>query len=113
VPIPSVADGFWLAFYIPAYLSLIMLIRLRLPQLSASLLLDGVIGALGVGSLSAAVVFNTVLEHASGDFGVVATGLAYQIGDLILLSLLIGRWAGRGGCWAADLRSSASATPST
>jgi PAS domain S-box-containing protein len=90
VPIPSVADGFWLAFYIPAYLSLIMLIRLRLPQLSASLLLDGVIGALGVGSLSAAVVFNTVLEHASGDFGVVATGLAYPIGDLILLSLLIG-----------------------
>jgi PAS domain S-box-containing protein len=90
VPIPSVADGFWLVFYIPAYASVIVLIRSRLPQLSASLRLDGVIGALGVASLSAAVVFNTVLAHASGDFGVVATGLAYPIGDLVLLSLLIG-----------------------
>jgi two-component system, sensor histidine kinase and response regulator len=88
-PIPSVADIFWLLFYIPAYLSVVFLIRSRLPHLSASLWLDGVIGALGVASVSAAVVFNAVLHNASGSFGVVATGLAYPVGDLVLLAMLV------------------------
>jgi len=83
-PIPSVADIFWLLFYIPAYLSVVLLIRSRLPQLSASLWIDGVIGGLGVASVSAAVVFDAVLHSASGSFGVVATGLAYPVGDLVL-----------------------------
>ena len=88
-PIPSVADIFWLTFYIPAYLSVVLLIRSRLPHLSASLWLDGVIGALGVASVSAAVVFDAVLHSASGSFGVVATGLAYPVGDLVLLAMVI------------------------
>ena len=88
-PIPSVADIFWLLFYIPAYLSVVLLIRSRLPQLSASLWIDGVIGGLGVASVSAAVVFDAVLHSASGSFGVVATGLAYPVGDLVLLGMVI------------------------
>jgi signal transduction histidine kinase/DNA-binding NarL/FixJ family response regulator len=88
-PIPSVADIFWLLFYIPAYLSVVSLIRSRLPHLSASLWLDGVIGALAVASVSAAVVFDAVLHNANGSFGVVATGLAYPIGDLGLLAMLV------------------------
>jgi signal transduction histidine kinase/CheY-like chemotaxis protein/HPt (histidine-containing phosphotransfer) domain-containing protein len=89
LPIPSVADIFWLAFYIPAYASLWLLVRSRLPHVSASLWLDGVIGALGVASVSAAVVFDAVLRTSSGDFGVVATGLAYPLGDLGLLGMLV------------------------
>jgi signal transduction histidine kinase/DNA-binding NarL/FixJ family response regulator len=89
VPIPSVADIFWLAFYIPAYASVWLLVRSRLPNVSAGLWLDGVIGALGVASVSAAVVFDAVLRTSSGDFGVVATGLAYPLGDLGLLGMLV------------------------
>ena len=88
-PIPSVADIFWLLFYVPAAASVVLLIRSRLPQLSATLWLDGVIGALGVASVSAAVVFDAVLHSASGSFGVVATGLAYPIGDLGLLAMVV------------------------
>jgi signal transduction histidine kinase/DNA-binding response OmpR family regulator len=90
VPIPSVADGFWLAFYLPAYASVVALIRSRLPHLPASLWLDGLIGALGVASVSASVVFGAVLHSTHGSLRVVATGLAYPIGDLLLLVMLIG-----------------------
>ena len=88
-PIPSVADIFWLFFYLPATASVVLLARSRLPHLSASLWLDGLIGALGVGSVSAAIVFDAVLHATGGDFGVVATGLAYPVGDLLLLGMLV------------------------
>ena len=88
-PIPSVSDIFWLTFYVPAYASVALLIRIRLPQLSAKLWLDGLIGALGVASVSAAVVFDAVLHSTHGSFGVVATGLAYPAGDLVLLGMLV------------------------
>ncbi len=88
--IPSVADIFWLLFYIPAFASVVALIRVRLPQLPSSLWLDGIIGALAVASVSASVVFDAVLHSTHGSVGVVATGLAYPIGDLVLLVMLIG-----------------------
>jgi signal transduction histidine kinase/CheY-like chemotaxis protein len=89
-PIPSVSDIFWLAFYVPAYVSVALLIRIRLPNLSSRLWLDGLIGALGVVSLSAAVVFDAVLHNTHGSFGVVATGLAYPVGDLVLMIMVVG-----------------------
>ena len=66
-----------------------LLIRARLPHVSPTLWLDGLIGALGVASVSAAVIFDTVLRHTHGSFGVVATGLAYPVGDLVLLGGLV------------------------
>src|SRR6202034_516313 len=90
VAVPSVADIFWLLFYIPAYASVVALIRARTPQISANLWLDGLIGALGVASVSASVVFGAVLHSTHGNFGVVATGLAYPIGDLLLVVMLVG-----------------------
>jgi signal transduction histidine kinase/CheY-like chemotaxis protein/HPt (histidine-containing phosphotransfer) domain-containing protein len=88
-PIPSLADVFWLSFYLPAYASVALLTRSRLRRVPVSLSLDGLIGALGVSSVSAAVIFDTVLRHSHGRFGVVATGLAYPVGDLVLLALLV------------------------
>jgi hypothetical protein len=88
-PIPSPSDVFWLLFYPPAYVALARLTRTRLRQLPAAVLLDGLIGAFGVASVFAAVIFDTVLRHTHGRFGVVATGLAYPVGDLVLLALLV------------------------
>src|SRR6185437_2954637 len=62
-PIPSPSDVFWLLFYPPAYVALARLTRTRLRQLPASMLLDGLIGAFGVASVFAAVIFDTVLRH--------------------------------------------------
>jgi signal transduction histidine kinase/CheY-like chemotaxis protein len=97
VPIPAVADVFWLLFYIPAYASVVALIRARMPQISANLWLDGLIGALGVASVSASVVFDAVLHSTHAGSGVVATGLAHSSGDLLLLALVlvVGIAAGR------------------
>jgi len=88
-PIPSVSDIFWLAFYLPAYGSVAMLVRSRLRRAPLTLALDSVIGALGASSVFAAVIFDTVLRPPHGRPGVVATGLAYPIGDLLLLALLV------------------------
>jgi signal transduction histidine kinase/DNA-binding NarL/FixJ family response regulator len=98
VPIPSVADIFWLTFYLPAYGAVVLLVRSRLLHVSATLWLDGLIAALGVSSVSAALIFDTVLHHTHGNTGVVATGLAYPVGDLVLLGGLVsvGVASGRG-----------------
>ncbi len=88
-PIPSVSDAFWLAFYLPAYAALALLARARLRAVPAALWLDGLIGALGVASVSAAVIFDTVLRRTHGRLGVVLTGLAYPVGDLALLAVAV------------------------
>ncbi len=89
-PFPSPADALWLGSYLPAFAAVITLVRARLPQLAPSLWLDGVIGALAVASVSASIVFNTVLETTHGPISVIATNVAYPAADLILLAILIG-----------------------
>jgi two-component system cell cycle response regulator len=90
-PIPSVADYLWLAFYLPAYVATVLLMRTRFPKLPRSLWLDGVIAAFAVSAVTAAIVFETVLESTAGASAEqVATLLAYPIGDLVLLALVVG-----------------------
>jgi two-component system cell cycle response regulator len=89
LPFPSWADLLWLAFYIPTYAAIVLLVRSRLHHVSRAQWFDGVIGALGVTSVSAAVVFGAVLHASHGSLGVIATNLAYPVADLMLLSLLV------------------------
>ena len=65
-PIPSPADLGYLAFPLLTFVGLIRLVRGR-AKFSPTLLVDGVATALAVAALSAAIVFQTVLEHATGD----------------------------------------------
>ena len=53
-PYPSVADFFYLAYFIPLYVALIGLIRARVPRFHASMWLDGIIGALGASAVAVA-----------------------------------------------------------
>jgi two-component system cell cycle response regulator len=89
-PIPSFADLGWLAFYAPAYVGVVLLVRSRVQHASPTLWIDGVIGGLAVASIAAAVVFDTVLGTVGGTPSVVATNLAYPIGDMVLIALVIG-----------------------
>jgi two-component system, cell cycle response regulator len=101
VPIPSVADPFYLAFYPIGYIALALLLRSRMRVRKGNLWLDGLIGAFAVGAVGAAIVFDKVLSATGGSSLVIATNLAYPLADLLLLGLIVGMFALTG--WRFDL----------
>jgi two-component system, cell cycle response regulator len=88
-PYPAISDAFWLAFYPLSFVALGLLVRSRMREFRASLWLDGVITALAVAALGAALVLQPVLETTEGSLAAVATDLAYPLGDLLLLAFVI------------------------
>ncbi|WP_141242940.1 putative bifunctional diguanylate cyclase/phosphodiesterase [Geodermatophilus obscurus] len=89
-PFPSISDAFYLGFYLPLYVTLVGLIRARVPRFHASMWLDGVVGALGAGAVAVAVLLGPALEVTEGHLAAVLTSLAYPIADVVLLALLVG-----------------------
>ena len=55
-PLPSVADGLWLAFYPAAYVAIVLLVRERAREYNSSLWLDGLVGALAAAAVGTALV---------------------------------------------------------
>src|SRR3954466_4164540 len=90
IPIPSVSDVLWLVYYPIVYVAVAMLLRAPIPRFPPSLWGDGGLAALAVAALSAAVVFQSVLETTGGRPLEVATNLAYPLGDLVLLGMVPG-----------------------
>ncbi|HEX3907915.1 MAG TPA: bifunctional diguanylate cyclase/phosphodiesterase, partial [Mycobacteriales bacterium] len=96
---PSVADIAWLAVYGLLYVGVTGLARPRVHGLHRTLWLDGLVGGLGV--IAVATVWLQFLRtHTDGPRGAVLTALAYPVGDLILLVLVIGTCGLLG--WRAD-----------
>jgi two-component system, cell cycle response regulator len=89
-PFPSLADGLWLGFYPLAYAAIVLLARSRMPRLGFRLWLDGLIAALTVAAISAAVVFKAVRASTGGDAAAIATNLAYPLADMLLFGLVVG-----------------------
>lgn len=89
-PYPSPADIGYLAFYPLAVLGLYLLVRARTSELDPRLWMDGVIAALGSAALGAALIFEFVAERTSGTSVEVATTLAYPLGDVALIALVVG-----------------------
>ena len=89
-PYPSIADALWLAWYPASVVVLVLLVRSRLRNARTSLWLDGLIGAVAAIALAAAVAYGPVIhEGTAGDLSpAVLTGLAYPIGDLLLLGVV-------------------------
>jgi diguanylate cyclase (GGDEF)-like protein len=92
-PYPSFADYAWLSFYPLSYVALILLFRSRFSGLTAGLWIDGVVAALAAATLGAAVLVEAVLDVTEGSWEVAATNVAYPLGDIILLSLVIAVFA--------------------
>jgi two-component system, cell cycle response regulator len=90
IPIPSLSDVLWLVYYPVVYVAVAMLLRARIARFHASLWVDGALAALSVAALSAAVVFQSVLDTTGGRPVEVATNLAYPLGDLVLLGMVTG-----------------------
>lgn len=89
IPTPSPADGFWIVFYLPAYAALFKLLRSRAGTAPRNLWLDALVGALGVASAGAAVAIQSILAHTPSTVPALVAILAYPVGDLGLLALVV------------------------
>jgi two-component system cell cycle response regulator len=88
-PFPSTADACYLAFYPLLYIGIVLLLRRRVSTFSPSLWLDGLVAATAAGALGASVLVHVVVNSTHGSRLVVLTNMAYPIGDVLLLALLV------------------------
>jgi diguanylate cyclase (GGDEF)-like protein len=89
-PYPSPADALYLAFYPLAYAGLALLVRARARELDWRLWTDALIAALGTAALGAAFVFDFVAGQTEGTTLQIATSLAYPLGDIAMLAMIVG-----------------------
>jgi diguanylate cyclase (GGDEF)-like protein len=89
-PYPSPADIGYLAFYPLAALGVCLLVRARARELDWRLWMDGLIAGLGTAALGTAFIFDFVADRTSGTLLEEATTLAYPLGDVLMLSLVVG-----------------------
>jgi diguanylate cyclase (GGDEF)-like protein len=89
-PYPSWADLGYLGFYPLAAAGLYQLVRARAHELDWRLWMDGLIAALGTAAIGAALIFEFVADRTEGSAIQVATTLAYPLGDIVLVSLVVG-----------------------
>ncbi len=89
-PTPSLADVFYLLFYPLAYVAAVLFLQRALGRLARPNWLDGVVAGLGAAALCGAFAFHSI-EHVVGLSALgTAVNLAYPVGDLLLLMLVIG-----------------------
>jgi diguanylate cyclase len=89
-PSPSSADAFYLCFFPLAYVALVLFVRGETRHVSSPSWLDGAVAGLGAGSVCAAFAFHT-LERSTGLDGLsLAVNVAYPVGDVLLLLLVVG-----------------------
>ena len=87
---PSVPDVFYLSFYPLAYVAVFLFLRREVRGLSLASWLDGIVAAFGAAAVCAMFAFHRILLTAGGSAVGVATSLAYPLGDLLLLTLIVG-----------------------
>jgi diguanylate cyclase (GGDEF)-like protein len=102
---PFWPDLGWMGFYPLAYVALLLMLRNRVRRLTIGTWVDGVVTGLTAAAFGAAFAVGAVLDATEGSVAVVATSLAYPIGDTLLLILVlasitvIGRGAGAAWLW--------------
>ncbi len=88
-PFPSIDDALYLAFYPFCYVGIGLLIRSRFRDIAPAVWLDGLIVGLGLSAVAAAAVLDPIVTETGGSVAVVATNLAYPVGDLLLFMIVI------------------------
>jgi two-component system, cell cycle response regulator len=96
-PFPSLGDVFYLAFYPASYAALVLLLRARVREFRQTLWVDGVAAGLAAAALSTSVIFDVVHGATEGSPQAVVVNLAYPIGDILLLALVVAAFALTGG----------------
>ena len=101
VPYPSVADVLYIAGYPLLFAGIVLLTRGRLQRAERGAWIDGLIGALAIAAVAIAFVNPAFDGSTEGDLFTVLVNLAYPIGDVFLISLIVGAIALSG--WRADV----------
>lgn len=86
---PSLVDASYIWFFPLCYISLSMIIRREARGSQAGAWMDKIIAGLGVASIFAAYVVQSVLKAVGGVTLSSATSMAYPTGDLVLLALAV------------------------
>jgi len=86
IPVPSLADVFYIGMYPLAYSGFILLARAAVNRLPASVWLDGIVTSLATGAVFCAVVLAAVLSTITAG---TLTNLFYSIGDLVLIVISV------------------------
>jgi diguanylate cyclase (GGDEF)-like protein len=86
--VPSAADAFWLAFYIPMTAALAIRVRAA-GGARGVVILDVLIATGALGSISAAFVVDRIVDGGSGSTAALLTALAYPVADLVLVALVL------------------------
>jgi diguanylate cyclase (GGDEF)-like protein len=101
-PVPSIADPLYLAFYPLVYAGMVLLMRERLKRVPTAFRIDALICGLTLGAVAAAIANGPIEAAMQGEPATVLVGLAYPIGDVLLLSLTAGMLPILG--WRAEIR---------
>ena len=88
-PLPSVSDVLFLVWYPAAYLALALLVRRNVRGFHVSLWVDAVLGALAVSAVASALLYDAARVGLAGDLPEVMTTLAYPVGDVLLIALVV------------------------
>ena len=83
------SDLLYLVFYPLSYAALLLVARSRTDSFRSSLWLDGAIAGLTVAALIATLAFQPIVDATSGSPAEIAVNLAYPVGDLMLLGLVV------------------------
>jgi len=86
---PTWADAFWLAFYPPAYVGVVLFVRRDVRRIAEPSWLDGSIAALGAATMCASFAFAD-LHLAGTNTLTTLTYVGYPLGDLLLFALVVG-----------------------
>ncbi|HUY24660.1 MAG TPA: diguanylate cyclase, partial [Candidatus Saccharimonadales bacterium] len=90
---PQLADLFYLLFYPTAYVGLVLILLREAGRLVPATWLDGITAGLGAAALCAAFLFHPIAASLGHQPMTVAVNLAYPVGDVLLLALVIGATA--------------------
>jgi diguanylate cyclase (GGDEF)-like protein len=99
---PSMADPLYLAFYPLVYAGIVLLMQERLKRVPTAFRIDALICGLTLGAVAVAIATGPIDAALHGEPATVLVGLAYPVGDLLLLALAAGMLPVLG--WRAELR---------
>ncbi len=89
-PVPSAADALYLWFFPLSYVGVVLFVRGQARQLSSPNWLDGAVAGLGTAAVLAAFAFGAIEHRAHESVLATAVTLAYPVGDVLLLLLVVG-----------------------
>lgn len=87
---PSWADACYIAFFPLAYVAVVAFLRGEVRRLATPSWLDGAVAGTGAAAACAAFAFHDLVHFTSGSSAATLTNLAYPVGDLLLLSFVVG-----------------------